>query len=99
MIVCCLVAVGAGCGSSQALVKETVVQCPATDRHPPYSSDAATRATLVPKGAIRLTLCRYRGLNPDPKRAGTLVAGSLVATPEVLQLDRFDVGFQLSPPS
>jgi hypothetical protein len=37
------------------------------------SSDPSASNTLVPAGAIGLTLCRYRGLNPSPKRVGTLL--------------------------
>ena len=62
----------AGCASSEALVKATAARCPANDRHPAYSNAPATRTTLVPTGAIRLTLCRYRGLSPDRKRVSTL---------------------------
>lgn len=47
--------------------------CPLTDHPRATSSDPRTRTTLVPGGPTGLTLCRYRGLNPQPKRAGTLL--------------------------
>jgi hypothetical protein len=46
-------------------------QCPHDDRHPETSEGEAAKATLVPRGARGVLLCRYHGLNTRYE-AGTL---------------------------
>jgi hypothetical protein len=48
------------------------VACPSSDRKPVTSHNPAGGKTLVPPGARGVLLCRYRGLNPRPERAGRL---------------------------
>jgi hypothetical protein len=38
------------------------------------------------------------GISDDETLAGTFIPGGLVPSPEILELDRFDVGFQCLPP-
>src|SRR5712692_1448384 len=72
--------------------------CPRTDRHLPTAKSQVKINVLVSGGARAVLLCRYRGVNPNPRRAGTLVRSRWVTSrATVAQLtQRFDM---LQPPA
>ena len=95
------VAVAGGAGLSLAIaggfVTSTVMAtgavsgpvCPRTAVTPQLSDDPAAMTALVPSGASSVLLCRYRGLNPDPRRHGTLADSRLITAARVVrQLSR-----------
>ncbi len=58
--------------------------CPATDHQIAASRTPGAHGKLVPHRPTGLTLCRYRGLNPDPKQAGTLQRTQPVAAAQTI---------------
>src|SRR4051812_26567667 len=58
--------------------------CRGSDRHPVTSHNPRGGKVLVPSGARSVLLCRYRGLNPRPDRAGTLARTRRITGPTVL---------------
>ena len=46
--------------------------CPPTNKDSPSNQSPAAKTVLVPGAPRGLLLCRYRGPNPDPTRAGTI---------------------------
>jgi hypothetical protein len=65
------------------------VGCPAKVVTPAPSSDPASKAVLVPAGAVGVLLCRYRGLNSIPRRPGTLANSRLLRAHKIVaQLSR-----------
>ncbi|PZS14132.1 MAG: hypothetical protein DLM64_02150 [Solirubrobacterales bacterium] len=77
----CLAALLAiACGSDGAVARPPRLACSPTDHHVRANGGAAAGKTLVPVGAIALTVCSYRGLNPSPKRIGTLLHTRRVAS-------------------
>ena len=66
----------AGTGVATASTANAQLSCPASDQHPIVSTMARARSTLVPRGARRVLLCRYRGLGP---RSSQLSAQHLVS--------------------
>jgi hypothetical protein len=53
--------------------------CPANDRTPIVSRAPGAGSSLVPRGAVSLTVCRYNGLPGDPQSVKGVAAHKLVA--------------------
>ncbi len=53
--------------------------CPSNDRTAIVAKAPAAGASLVPRGAVSLTVCRYNGLAGDPRSVHGVAARKLVA--------------------
>src|SRR5229473_2480859 len=92
LLAACVIAAG-GVTTSFGRASAHQPVCPRTDRHLPTATSQVKVNVLVSGGARAVLLCRYRGVNPDPTRAGTLARSRAITSPAIVAklAQRFDM--------